>query len=382
MKKQNNENWLKKIKTANEKSTKILGYNPKIERLPEKNPDVKNKKVPTVYLHGWGDSKDGIKGVKSDIQEGSFRIPGDIICFNFEDATINGHLPITKSSLGQKKDILPTILVFELLNSLYNSWNIYGHSRGGAVAVNTIGVLNKPNQDWRQELKKLGINKKLRKSILEKIEKGVVVLDCPLTEVKPVIRKSIKDIASVPSSSLSKWVPDFLKRAWNSMPDLGLTGLSTDLSLDVSTTSTEGSMSILMPYKPWREQAIKSLDNWKGLNIKTLLHFQHNDRVLSNKNDVPFAQKLIERNPKSTWIVLGSDGGHCSGFQTIYKVIHALNKRSDGPYLDLKYLLEKGEKILKKSQPSPENVEKYIKSYYAKCAKAECAKKDKIKNKK
>lgn len=122
-------------------------------------------------------------------------------------------------------------------------------------------------------------------------------------------------------------------------------------------------------FNPEGEQPIYSLDKWKGIKCATVLHFQHNDKSVSNDDDGVFAKTLLSVKPKNTWIIPGNNGGHNYYHETTRKVIHALNKRNGCSYLNDEKLLKKGEEILQQSQPTVDSVEKYLSDYYAECEK-------------
>lgn len=160
--------------------------------------------------------------------------------------------------------------------------------------------------------------------------------------------------------------------------------------------------SVLLPivsrgnYVPWGEQALSSVDGLPD-GLKVLLHFQNNDKDVSNDYDALFTEKMINRLRKdNVWAVLGNDGGnllddatwqaleeaheqgivkrllnrevraHNAGPRTLLKkgVISAFYKKHGGAYVnDIQHLSE-GEKILQVSHMAGcDNVKKYFENY-------------------
>lgn len=79
-------------------------------------------------------------------------------------------------------------------------------------------------------------------------------------------------------------------------------------------------------YKPDGLEALDSVVNLKGLKLNTLIHFQHNDRVVTNVNDAALYQRLSSLNPDSTFIVLGNDGGHVHTHKALRYAMHTFRR--------------------------------------------------------
>jgi hypothetical protein len=63
--------------------------------------------------------------------------------------------------------------------------DLYGFSAGGGAVINLIALLNTKTYD--AELKKIGIDKKEKKKLLEAIQMGFILLDAPLKSVEEIM---------------------------------------------------------------------------------------------------------------------------------------------------------------------------------------------------
>ena len=94
-------------------------------------------------------------------------------------------------------------------------------------------------------------------------------------------------------------------------------------------------MPLVSQYNPWKQQAIHSLKELQGLKLTTLLHFQSNDRTVSNTFDWQAEQVLKSYNPDRTILLQSSDNYY-------YKVVRGhdpLFNGHTGPFSDLKEAL-------------------------------------------
>jgi hypothetical protein len=353
--------WRHQFNTIDKEDlNKRAGYDMQLTLLEDNRSSTKHGR-PTVKLHGYGDNVGNIIAMH---KHGYLSNPGDVIVFSFKDAA-SGYA-LKESNFGQEEDIRSTILVLSALHrAKIKAWDTDGHSRGGATATNTIGVLNKPTTYWLNKFKEFGLVEEEQIVILKKMECGTVLLNCPLQNVKTVINSKIEEcvdactltvLKNAPSSSFS--IGSFLNTISLGIPSALL---SASRSSSIASTESIVEYSILpltTGYKPWGEEAITSLDKWDGLKMKTLLHFQLDDEVISNKDNVEFAKKLIKHNPMQTFVVLGNNGGHNYGFVTIEKVINNFNFRNSGSYHIDKST--DGAEILDQSQPTVDTVEKYF----------------------
>src|SRR5260221_10662298 len=78
--------WRTNFKKIDHKALeKALGYNPGLELIEDNNPNVVHQTGPTLYIHGWLCSKNAT-AIRRRCND-SNKIPGDVIIFNFPDAS-------------------------------------------------------------------------------------------------------------------------------------------------------------------------------------------------------------------------------------------------------------------------------------------------------
>ena len=186
-----------------------------------------------------------------------------------------------------------------------------------------------------------------------------------MQNVKTVINSKIEQVADAGTLAVGLSAPSLFSFG-NFLDTITFGGFSGLLAMSrassivsVESVVEYSIMPIVTGYSPWGEEAITSLDLWEGLKMTTLLHFQRNDEVISNKDNVEFAKKLIKHNPEQTFVVLGNDGGHNYGFATIDKVIDNFNFRNGGSY-NYNKTTKIGAEILDQSQPTVDNVEDFF----------------------
>ena len=340
---------------------KRAGYDMRLTLLEDNRPSIKHGR-PTVKLHGFGDNVDN---VKASHEHGYLYNRGDVIVFTFKDAA-SGY-SLKEANFGQEEDIRSTILVLSALHrAKIKAWDTDGHSRGGAVSTNTIGVLNKPTTYWLNKFKEFGLADEEQIAILKKMQKGTILLNCPLQSVKTVVNSKVEKgvdictdtvLSKVPSSSFS--IGSFLNTMSFGIPSALLSASRASTISSIESIAEYSVMPLVTGYRPWGEEAITSLDNWDGLKMATLLHFQRDDEVISNKDNVEFAKKLIKHNPTETFVVLAYNGGHNYGFVTIEKIIDNFNFNYGGSY-DSNKINNNGVAILNQSQPTVDMVEQYF----------------------
>lgn len=278
---------------------RLLGYDPQITLLKESDQHVVRSGRKTLYLHGFGGNKDTASVLKQ--YHGSERLPGDVVTFDFADAN-NGTMDTTKSSLGQWNDIKTALYV---LNTLHESGEteigITAHSRGGATAINMVAVLVDRTGQYDDRLAELGIDAVRRKALVSMLQNGHIVLECPLIDVRAVIQHHIEESSS--AASLRSWFSSGAS--------------SSSLTYSSATALDYAAPVVLRKYRPWAEQAVKSVESWRDVRIPTILHFQEVDEVLGNARNSEFYAKLKAANGQDvTFIHQGNDGGHNSSFKS------------------------------------------------------------------
>lgn len=196
-----------------------------------------------------------------------------LIGFNFPDA---GESALTKdydqTSFGTIQELLPLFYLLKtaVINGEMSSIHLYGYSMGGAVVVNSLAILQNGNFD--QELNAIGIRKNERDKILNALQKGSVILDCPL--------KSFEEI-------------------------IAIRGLSPELKIAQSR------------YAKNQMCPIESLDRLKSLQMNVILYFHQPDEILSNRDDQIYIKRLKKANEEGrTQIVIGTDESGHNGFHS------------------------------------------------------------------
>ncbi len=155
------------------------------------------------------------------------------------------------------------------------------------------------------------------------IEKGSVVLNCPLADVNAIFEM---------------YAP-VVKKIFSKVTQYKVDGL----------------------------QALQSAATLSDLSLKVLLHFQYHDRRVFNTKDVELYSLFKRYNPETTFLVLGNDGGHAHTQVALSKTMHTFYKKCGAAYDPLFVQQElEGESLL--LQPSLEDTERIIQEFYAHCA--------------
>jgi hypothetical protein len=307
----------------------LFGYDLQIEHVIDNDPTIKtNHNRPTLYLHGFADTKHSAKLLKAfgDV------LPGDVITFNFHDRGFV--IPkLRHSNLGQLPDILPALYTLKWAKDRLkiNEIDIFGYSRGGATTLNMIAVLHDKTGTYDAELLRIGIDTQERRALLAMIQKGCITLNCPLTNVNVTAEYRFKE---------------FAPRVLKAFARIGL-------------------------YKLDGIQAIESAQTFNDLKLNILLHFQYHDVIVSNNNEAELYHRLSLHNPNNTYIVLGNNGGHLHTHAALAHAIHTFKRiygSSYDPAYDTQYhatrsLLSDANVLL---QPGG-SAEQIIKNYYERC---------------
>lgn len=323
--------WQQGIKPtpAQKKEQKLLfHYNLGIEHIVDNTPAMRiNHKRPTIYFHGWGDTKNSAKLFKAYADV----LPGDIITFNFRDRGVI--IPkLHHSNLGQLPDVLSGLYVLKWTKEMVGveAFDLYGYSRGGATILNLIAVLNDTHGTYDQELARIGITPTERATLLSLIQKGTIVLDCPLTDMNVSVKERMKRITSHAINAL--------KRITRYQPD-GLQGLTSSICFG-------------------------------GLKLAILVHFQNHDTIVSNKNEAQLYLHLYNTNPRTTFVVLGNDGGHLHTHASLARSIHTFKRMFGGSYdpeYDTQYRTPtQNQWEAQLLTPGP-TIEQVLSTYYGEC---------------
>ncbi len=249
-----------------EKLTKILheakapfSYNLGLKVLPSRH-----KQAPImICCHGYGANNQIGDAVYS-----TGAVLDHIVSFNFPDFDcVAKQYDPKKSTFGSINELLPLFYILKkcVIDAQQEKINLYGFSAGGAAVINMLAVLNHTTYD--EQLKDIGITVENKEKIRAAIQKGVIILECPM--------KSVEELMDAHGKSQEFEI--LAKRyAQNSMRPI---------------------------------DAVKNLD---GLNLTILLYFENPDDILGNRDDQLLIDCLKKANNGKTEVVIGSYGGHNS----------------------------------------------------------------------
>lgn len=241
-------------------------------QLKERNPfdyalDVRIAQAPqqgscnqvTICCHGYGHNSSIVDMVNS-----LHVIPGCLVSFNFPDHDITESIDHRKSAFGTIKEILPLLYLIKrcAVDFQVPILNLYGFSAGGGAIVNALAILN--SNRYEQEIGALGISAQAKVQMIRALERGCVLLDCPL--------KSIEEI-------------------------IALRGHSSALDA-MQKHFAENNM-----------RPIDTVSALAGLKLTIVLHFQNDDATIGTRDSTVFVQRLTQANGGRTYVTSGL-GGH------------------------------------------------------------------------
>lgn len=301
-----------------------LGYDPCIEYIPDTSQTT--KKI-NVYLHGWKGNK------RSNLRKSLFTAPA--VIFDFPDAKRDNKVSLRHASFGQKADIMPTVFVLDAIvqSGLAQQINLIGFSRGGATAINTIALLNKP-QRYKKELSALHISNSQCHEILQALKQGIVILDCPLKEVCHGIAQQVQ-----------KYRTSFIGTTYEDLTEFNsiVRYIKNCLLAGIDYACYIALEYMIFPlctrYAPWKEQPMNTVDDWPSESLTTIIRYDACDHMVSNNGDVPFYQKIHNKNPLRTFLITSNQCGHCSHCQDLFNLFMMLNKPSHLYTTDLLLLI-------------------------------------------
>lgn len=194
-----------------------------------------------------------------------------LISFNFPDANMKvGSVDPHQTSYGTIKELLPAFQVLKehVLDANLHKVSLYGFSAGGGAIVNIIALLNRT--DYDRELAQIGITQEGKKRLLEAIQNGLVLLECPLKSMEEV---GFSDMFNI-----------YAKR-----------------------------------YKENHLRPIDSLNDWRGLSLNVILFFQKPDDIIGNRDDHLYVDRLKEVNSLGkTQVIIANEGSHNSYHQSLW----------------------------------------------------------------
>lgn len=224
----------------------------------------------TICCHGYGHSNAII-----DVVHSFGVMPDHLVSFNFPDYDcVAKRYDPTKSSFGSIDEIRPLLYVLKkcVIDAGLESVNLYGFSAGGGAVVNALAVLNQNTYD--EQLKALSITGEAKQKIISALQKGLIILDCPLKSIDEVMALRGKD---------------------------------------------QEFMILSERYIKNNMRPIDTIQKLAGMNLTILLHFQTPDEILGNRDDKLFADRLATANKGKTTVIYGKDGGHNSYHATLWK---------------------------------------------------------------
>jgi len=271
------------------RAIKILGWDPYYTVYTDARSCVQGDAC-TIFCHGIGQNQEAIP-----VMQHRNLLAGTVIGFDFEDATYNEKVDYSKTSFGQEHETKALLYLLKYLDedTEIPAFHLYGYSRGGAVILNAIKQLL-CYREHRKMFKRLNISHEQACCILKKIQAGTVVLDCPLLDMRVITKHRAPRHLSV--------LVDYL----------------------VCTCGTH------FKYAPWKDQGIKSASYCKPLDLALLVHFQENDRTVTNRCDTAFYDLI--KGPR-TMLVRGTDeNGHQHIGKTLAPALKKFRKKYGGAY--------------------------------------------------
>ena len=127
---------------------------------------------------------------------------------------------------------------------------------------------------FNDSLQKIGVDQQAKNKMLQAIQKGQIVLDCPLKSVREII---------------------------------AFKGPNTVLEV------------LQKRYQDNNMEPIDAIKYLKGLSLKIVLYFNNPDEILSNRDDELFYERLKKVNSTGkTLLVLGKEKGHNSAHPLLW----------------------------------------------------------------
>lgn len=230
----------------------------------------------TICCHGYGSSCN-----IGEVVHSFKAIPDHLVSFNFPDYDcIRRKLTVHQTVFGSPDELMPILFLLKrlVIDGGVEQVSLYGFSAGGGAIVNILATLNQTMRD--ELLKKIGIDAEGKKKIIAALQKGMIILDCPL--------KSMDEIGDFrPGSDM-----DILSKR----------------------------------YRDNNMRPIDSIRLLKGLNVTILVHFQNPDEMIGNKDDAEFVERLTAHNTGKTYSVIASEGGHNTYHKSLWNEYKKIRK--------------------------------------------------------
>lgn len=222
--------------------------------------DRSNASEIMICCHGYGHCNQIVDVVHS---YRTFKYP--LVGFNFPDYGINPAGDHRNIAYGSINEILPLLFLMKyyVCDEGISIINLYGFSAGGGAIINALSVLN--TYAYKEKLQAIGIFEYDRDKIIQSLQRGTIILNCPL--------KSMAEI-------------------------IALRGSTRNLAI------------MACRYKDNNMNPIDVLPSLHGLGLNIILHFQHPDEILSNRDDNLFIERLKKVNQGRMKVIIGNSGGH------------------------------------------------------------------------
>ncbi len=271
---------------------KKLGYDPHITLIEKEYNNTSSG--PTLFIHDWASSKDAYNTVKLC---SSNNIPGDVITFNFSDAsrwfkqTIPYWMPFTKSNFAGKEDITSLLCVLKTLHSLQclpTVW--YADSQGADIAQAVAGILNQPSEIEQNLLTEWNIQANDRSDILSRLK--IMYLLNPLTNVEIALNRYIQSklfifdyifpiLSEMISAKFNNKLPELPSDLKNELTTK-ITAIKKDPQSFVKKYITPVVKNYILPllthYNPKQKNPIDYISQLEGIqNTKIWLHLEEED---------------------------------------------------------------------------------------------------------
>lgn len=223
----------------------------------------------TICCHGYGHSNE-----IADVVHSYGIMKDHLVSFNFPDYGITDETNHTKAVYGSIKELLPLLYMLKrtVCDLGISRVNLYGFSAGGGAIINALAVLHMHH--YPEELKKIGITADNAQQILHAVERGLIVLECPL--------KSMQEI-------------------------IDLRGASKNLGI------------LAKQFNRNKMNPIDAIADLAGLKLHLLVYFQNPDEIIGNRDDVLFIERLRKANQGITDAIIGSEGGHTTYHAALWK---------------------------------------------------------------
>ncbi len=258
-----------------------LTYNPRITVHSRPQGEVSPTSV-TLYAHAWGDSQRSI----DYFQRNATYLPDTVVGFDFIDANYTAFLPpYKKSNFCQSRDIASFALTLAVLDRCgVETINLFGHCRGAGSILTTLARLTRYPL-YKRFFRKLGISRDEAKSILKKVEKGIIILNCPFIDIRTTIQDK----------------PNWIGRLLCSFV-----------------------LPLITQYKAAGDSPLKAAHHLKKLNLTIGIYTEQQDMIVGNHAEAALYAALWGPD---TYFCIGDHGGHIHLSSKLDTLCKALSTR-------------------------------------------------------